>query len=156
MLRQVTLSEGGPPCLVMISSVTSAALSLPFSCPSQSMRKQNSDAPNAKAPESRSRSPLFRLKPLKRARFPMKCPHCEKEIPGKHCSSCGSLIPAESRFCMECGARLADEGVTSAQGEEAFDDDRILCPDGTCTGIIVDGKCTECGKPFPATPSTES
>jgi hypothetical protein len=23
----------------------------------------------------------------------------------------------------------------------------VLCPDGTCTGIIVDGKCTECGKP---------
>lgn len=31
--------------------------------------------------------------------------------------------------------------------EEAFDmDDRVLCPDGTCTGIIVDGKCSECGK----------
>lgn len=33
--------------------------------------------------------------------------------------------------------------------EEAFDmDDRVLCPDGTCTGIIVDGKCVECGKPL--------
>jgi hypothetical protein len=87
----------------------------------------------------------------------MKCPYCEKEIPGKPCSSCGSLIPADSRFCMECGARLEDEKGTTTQDEEAFDlDDRILCPDGTCTGIIVDGKCTECGKPFPATPSTEN
>jgi len=31
--------------------------------------------------------------------------------------------------------------------EEVFDlDDRVLCPDGNCTGIIIDGKCTECGK----------
>ena len=25
-------------------------------------------------------------------------------------------------------------------------EDRVLCSDGTCTGIIVNGKCTECGK----------
>jgi hypothetical protein len=85
----------------------------------------------------------------------MRCPYCEKEIPGKHCSNCGFLIPAESRFCMECGARSEDERGSSPEGEEEADfEDRILCPDGTCTGIIVDGKCTECGKPYPAEAST--
>ena len=46
---------------------------------------------------------------------------------------------------MECGTLLQEDH--SADGDEAFDlDNRILCPDGTCTGIIVDGRCTECGK----------
>jgi len=86
---------------------------------------------------------------------PMKCPHCENELPGKHCSSCGSLIPEDSRFCMDCGARLRDDKGTSPEQEEGFDpEDRILCPDGACTGIIEDGKCTECGKPYPEAAST--
>lgn len=84
----------------------------------------------------------------------MECPHCHKEIPGKNCSECGALIPLESQYCLDCGARLQEaeveaeaEGVLN--GEDPFGlDNRILCPDGTCTGIIVDGKCTECGKPY--------
>ena len=47
---------------------------------------------------------------------------------------------------MACGSSL--EETSSMEGdEEGFDlDNRVLCPDGTCTGIIVDGRCTECGK----------
>ena len=76
----------------------------------------------------------------------MECPHCHQEIPGKKCPSCGLVVPAESRFCMACGASIQEEpGIQNE--EEGFDmDDRVLCPDGTCTGIIVDGKCSECGK----------
>ncbi len=87
----------------------------------------------------------------------MKCPHCEKELPGKQCSSCGSLIPENSRFCMDCGERQRDENDPSAEQEGGFDlEDRILCPDGACTGIIENGRCTECGKPYPEAPSTEN
>jgi len=58
------------------------------------------------------------------------------------------MVPAESRFCMGCGASM-EEKTESGSEEEAFDmESRVLCPDGTCTGIIVDGKCIECGKPL--------
>jgi hypothetical protein len=52
---------------------------------------------------------------------------------------------------MGCGVdleELASQGSEDTfEHEEGFDlDDRVLCPDGTCTGIIIDGKCTECGR----------
>ena len=75
----------------------------------------------------------------------MKCPHCYKEIPGRSCSVCGETVPYEAKYCMECGSLLREDDPT--EGDESFDlDDRVLCPDGTCTGIIVNGRCTECGK----------
>jgi hypothetical protein len=78
----------------------------------------------------------------------MECPHCHEKISGKVCPSCDNEIPADSLFCMKCGAELkADEA--DIQEEDEFDlENRVLCSDGSCTGIIIDGKCTECGKPF--------
>jgi len=83
----------------------------------------------------------------------MKCPHCEKEIPGRTCPNCSATTPGEARYCMECGSSLdySEETIpTNSTNEEDLVDfeNRILCPDGTCTGIIVDGTCTECGKTF--------
>jgi hypothetical protein len=48
---------------------------------------------------------------------------------------------------MYCGTALAEgiQGKTD-DAEEFNIEDRIPCQDGTCTGIIIDGKCTECGK----------
>lgn len=38
-----------------------------------------------------------------------------------------------------------EEGLESAP-EDAFDEDRELCPDGTCIGVIgPDGRCKVCG-----------
>lgn len=46
---------------------------------------------------------------------------------------------------MECGALLEIGEGASAEGEEEFDlENRVLCPDGTCTGIIINGRCTVC------------
>lgn len=79
----------------------------------------------------------------------MHCPHCQKEIEGKTCPECSQTVPQESRFCMFCGVSLDETRIESDIEEDPFDfDNRILCPDGTCTGIIVEGKCTECGKSF--------
>ena len=83
----------------------------------------------------------------------MECPHCHKEIEGKECPHCGTIIPVESQYCMDCGAHLdekvQDEGRPEIDQEDAFDlENRVLCPDGTCTGIVINGKCSECGKPF--------
>jgi hypothetical protein len=45
---------------------------------------------------------------------------------------------------------IADAGGTAAAtGDEGMfdDEDRQLCPDGACTGILgSDGKCKECGR----------
>lgn len=74
----------------------------------------------------------------------MKCPFCDKEIPGVICQKCGETIPQGAKYCMECGASLAD---TFTDLDDDFDfENRVLCPDGACTGIIENGKCTECGK----------
>ncbi len=81
----------------------------------------------------------------------MECPHCHKEIAGKICTACGAETLLGARYCMQCGTLIENTGLDSTpdQDEEVDLDDRILCPDGTCTGIIIDGKCSECGKPYP-------
>ena len=78
----------------------------------------------------------------------MECPHCNQEIPGKECPSCSHVVPEESRFCMACGESIPDVSENVIEEEGAFDiDSRVRCPDGNCTGIIIGGKCIECGKP---------
>ncbi len=79
----------------------------------------------------------------------MECPHCQKELPGKKCPECDTVVPLHSHYCLQCGVHLEDQVAGQAGTEEDLElDDRILCPDGTCTGIIVEGRCSECGKPY--------
>jgi hypothetical protein len=48
---------------------------------------------------------------------------------------------------MECGCALETKSPDFKEEDGGFDlENRVLCPDGTCTGIIIDGKCIECGK----------
>lgn len=77
----------------------------------------------------------------------MECSHCHEEIPSKACPECRGIIPIESQYCMQCGAYLEENDPGDDPGDGYDFDDRRLCPDGTCTGIIVDDKCSECGKP---------
>ncbi|MDP2725365.1 MAG: zinc ribbon domain-containing protein [Syntrophales bacterium] len=66
------------------------------------------------------------------------------------CPKCHGTIPEISRYCLHCGVLLSPP----EQHEEDEEDmgmeweDRVLCSDGACTGTIVDGKCTFCGKPL--------
>ncbi|MDY6882094.1 MAG: zinc ribbon domain-containing protein [Thermodesulfobacteriota bacterium] len=77
----------------------------------------------------------------------MKCPHCDEQIPGTACPDCGEMNPETANYCMSCGAYVSRDADESMEGEDGFSlEDRVLCPDGTCTGIIIDGKCTDCGK----------
>jgi hypothetical protein len=47
---------------------------------------------------------------------------------------------------MHCGTHLKEEIESTPEQDGGFDlESRILCPDGTCTGILINGKCTECG-----------
>ncbi|MGD9161929.1 MAG: hypothetical protein PVG39_26195 [Desulfobacteraceae bacterium] len=80
----------------------------------------------------------------------IKCPECNHEIEGINCPECGESTPEESVYCINCGKNLKDDSAVPEADEEddGFDfNDRVLCSDGTCTGIIIDGKCSECGKP---------
>lgn len=90
----------------------------------------------------------------------MQCPYCHETLPSKTCPNCGEEVPEESRYCLACGAAFeqADTPPVS-DDEEGLDlENRILCPDGTCTGIIENGRCTVCGKAYKekqADPSSE-
>ena len=78
----------------------------------------------------------------------IKCPECNHEIEGIKCTACNESTPAGSIYCINCGKNLQEEPEDSSDEDDSIDfDDRILCSDGACTGIIIDGKCSECGKP---------
>jgi predicted amidophosphoribosyltransferase len=80
----------------------------------------------------------------------MRCPHCDEEIGGPKCPECGAMMPESASYCMDCGFPMnenSEEDIVTDGDEHDFDfDNRVLCPDGACTGIIIEGKCVECGK----------
>jgi len=79
----------------------------------------------------------------------MKCPHCDTEIPGSQCPECGETTPGDANYCMSGGELLthSHSDEDTPENDDGFDlENRVLCPDGTCTGIMVNGRCTECGK----------
>ncbi len=87
----------------------------------------------------------------------MKCPHCDKDIPGSLCPKCGETVYEDATYCQSCATPLKESAppAPAHKGKNFFGDDdegdidfdnRVLCPDGTCTGIMVDGRCSECGK----------
>lgn len=72
----------------------------------------------------------------------MKCPNCDFEIPGILCEDCGEETPHGSLYCYKCGAQVQVE-----EGGNFDLEDRVLCSDETCTGIINEkGVCGVCGK----------
>jgi hypothetical protein len=73
----------------------------------------------------------------------MKCPNCDFEISGVVCEACGEETPQGSLYCYKCGAEIEIE-----EGGTLDLENRILCSDETCTGVINEkGFCGVCGKP---------
>jgi hypothetical protein len=57
---------------------------------------------------------------------------------------------------MFCGTLITQDSAEEENEPDGLDlEERVLCPDGTCTGIIVDGKCTECGMQPSDNPDSE-
>ena len=53
------------------------------------------------------------------------------------CAKCGAALPANAKFCLECGEKVAPK----------LPDNTIICPE--CGNAVVKGKfCTECGHKF--------
>jgi hypothetical protein len=76
---------------------------------------------------------------------------------GNKCNVCGRPGPEGAPY-RETAVNVVDEGALAddseaeaadASGEAAdFDDERELCSDDACIGLIgPDGLCKECGKP---------
>ncbi|MFP3927453.1 MAG: zinc-ribbon domain-containing protein [Desulfobacteraceae bacterium] len=87
----------------------------------------------------------------------LECPFCGEALPSKQCPECGEDVPENAKFCTACGAGLEAEELPDAHDSDDLDlENRILCPDGTCTGIIENGRCTECGRPYPGDDTQES
>ena len=65
-------------------------------------------------------------------------------VDGK-CNVCG--LTADGTPAASVPA-AADADAATAGADEAFDDERQLCPDGACIGVIgPDGRCKTCGRP---------
>ena len=61
----------------------------------------------------------------------------EAPTPTAKCAKCGAPLPANAKFCLECGEKVAP----------AVPADMILCPE--CGNTVAKGKfCPECGHKF--------
>jgi hypothetical protein len=75
----------------------------------------------------------------------MKCERCGFEPPVQTCYACGESAPKWAGFCPHCGEPLQSEG--SSPADPFAMENRRLCPDGNCIGIIgPEGRCVICGR----------
>ena len=72
----------------------------------------------------------------------------------RKCPACAEIIKLEAIKCRFCAERFDPQEVAGLVAERIARDDfanRVLCGDGTCTGIIgINGRCGVCGKLFPS------
>jgi hypothetical protein len=79
-----------------------------------------------------------------------KCKVCGTESPDGPPPAAGTAAGDEAAKAPEKKAAPAKQPLPTGKGEASgFDpNDRILCSDDCCTGLIgPDGTCKECGKP---------
>jgi len=76
----------------------------------------------------------------------MICEKCAGEIKTVKCKICNREILPIGDYCYLCGADLNKKADDE---EEPLDlSKRILCSDGTCIGVVENGVCKLCGKPY--------
>jgi len=77
----------------------------------------------------------------------MICEKCGREIESIICKHCKMDILRLGPFCYFCGNRLEEINIESEDVEVDLEN-RILCSDGTCIGVVENGVCKLCGKPY--------
>ncbi len=82
----------------------------------------------------------------------MICEKCAQEFENIVCTHCGQTIMKLGRYCYACGKAIESENkvldfTDESAGEIDFSS-RILCSDGTCIGVVENGVCKICGKPY--------
>ena len=80
----------------------------------------------------------------------MLCEKCGSETESITCNHCGNVITKLGPFCYLCGQKFveAEPALPKAEDEQVDFDDRVLCSDGACIGVVEKGVCKECGKPY--------
>lgn len=64
-------------------------------------------------------------------------PSAETPVSEAKCAKCGATLPANAKFCLECGEKVAP----------AIPADMVVCPE--CGNTVAKGKfCPECGHKF--------
>lgn len=82
----------------------------------------------------------------------LNCEKCGHEIETLDCGNCGGKNPTDAQYCCYCGKPFQDKVSGKKEKKDKKGDpydieNRVLCPDGSCIGIINEkGVCTECGK----------
>jgi predicted amidophosphoribosyltransferase len=75
----------------------------------------------------------------------MICEKCGLETESTQCNACGKEIVRLGQYCYLCGAEL----LKASETEDTDFDNRVLCSDGACIGVIDEkGVCKVCGKPY--------
>ena len=60
----------------------------------------------------------------------------EPAAPSAKCAKCGATLPANAKFCLECGEKVV-----------AVSEETVVCPE--CGKTVAKGKfCPECGHKF--------
>ncbi|MCX7966055.1 MAG: hypothetical protein N2596_05475 [Syntrophorhabdaceae bacterium] len=76
----------------------------------------------------------------------MICEKCASEIEMITCKRCNKDLLPLGDYCYFCGGYLKEK---NDEEEEPVDlSTRILCSDGTCIGVVENGVCKLCGKPY--------
>jgi hypothetical protein len=77
----------------------------------------------------------------------MICEKCAGEIETISCKNCNKEILKLGSYCYICGNKFEkDRG--EAEESDIDLESRVLCSDGTCIGIVENGFCKLCGKPY--------
>ena len=79
----------------------------------------------------------------------MICEKCAGEVKTLPCKNCGEDIVKLGPYCYACGSKFEREMKEPEDSDDDFEN-RILCSDGACIGLVENGVCKVCGKPYTA------
>jgi len=77
----------------------------------------------------------------------MICEKCAGDIETIFCDNCNKEILKLGSYCYVCGSKF-EKGREETEESGIDLEHRILCSDGTCIGVVENGFCKLCGKPY--------